>query len=63
MTFPETYHTLLAFVTPGPFEMMIIGIVALLLFGNRLPDVARNIGKSFSELRKGMREIDLDNDR
>ena len=34
---------------PGPFEMMIIAGIALLLFGKRLPSVARSVGSSISE--------------
>jgi sec-independent protein translocase protein TatA len=42
----------------GPMEMVIVGIIALLLFGKRLPEVARNMGKGITEFKKGMRGID-----
>ncbi len=38
-------------------EMMLILIVALLLFGKRLPEVARSMGKSVVEFKKGMSEV------
>lgn len=48
---------LLAFVgMPGPMELCIIGGVALLLFGKRLPTVARSIGQSVFELKRGLNE-------
>ena len=32
----------------------IVGVIAVLLFGSRLPEVARGLGKSMNEFRKGM---------
>jgi len=41
----------------GMQELVIIGIVAILLFGKRLPEVARSWGKSYSEFRRGLADI------
>jgi len=48
---------ILAMWMPGPIELVVIGIVALLVFGRRLPDVARSLGKSIVEFKKGIREV------
>lgn len=43
--------------TLGPTELIIILLVVLLLFGGRkLPELARSIGGSMKELRKGMND-------
>ena len=49
-----------AFVFGGisPMEMAFVGIVALLLFGKKLPDVARSLGKGIVEFKKGVRGIE-----
>ncbi len=50
-------HALLAFGPIGTWELAGILLIALLLFGRRLPDVARSFGKSIVEFKKGMRDI------
>lgn len=47
----------LAFWMPGPWEMAIIAIIALLLFGRRLPEVGKSLGKGIVEFKKGLREV------
>jgi sec-independent protein translocase protein TatA len=42
----------------GYGEMLVVGIVAVLLFGNRLPSVARSMGKSLTEFKRGMQGLD-----
>ncbi len=42
----------------NPFQMLIIGAIAVLLFGKRLPEVGRSVGKGLFELRKGLRSIE-----
>lgn len=44
----------------GPTEMLVVGIVAVILFGSRLPSVARSLGKSIVEFKKGMSDIEKD---
>lgn len=50
--------TLLAFGWPGPFEMLILAGLGLLIFGKRLPEVGRSIGKTIVEFKKGMKEVE-----
>jgi sec-independent protein translocase protein TatA len=38
----------------SPMHLMIVGIIAILLFGDRLPEVMRSLGKGVSEFKKGM---------
>ncbi len=49
--------TMLAIWTPGPMELVVILIVALLLFGRRLPEVGRSLGQGLVEFKKGLRGI------
>ena len=38
-------------------ELIVLGIVAVLLFGSRLPQVARSLGQSYREFRRGLDEL------
>ncbi len=46
----------LAIWTPGWLEIVIILAVLLLVFGKRLPDVMRNLGKGLTQFKRGMRD-------
>lgn len=50
----------LAMWTPSFPELVIIMVIALLLFGKRLPDVARSLGKGVVEFKKGLKGIEDD---
>jgi sec-independent protein translocase protein TatA len=47
----------------GPFEIVVIGAIAVMLYGKRLPEVGRSVGQSIGELRKQFttlqREMDI----
>ncbi len=49
---------LLGFFTPGPMELIIIGVIAVLLFGSRLPEVGRSLGRSLVEFKRGFRDVE-----
>ena len=44
--------------TPGPFEIIIIFLVFLLIFGaKRIPEIARGLGKGIREFKSATSEI------
>jgi len=52
--------TLMFLSSVGPFELAVILVVALLVFGNRLPEVMRALGRSITEFKRGMHEADAE---
>jgi sec-independent protein translocase protein TatA len=49
-----------AFGMPSGWEFWIILVVALLLFGHRIPGMARSLGSGIVEFKKGLRSGDKD---
>jgi len=43
---------------PGWGELLIIAFIGLLLFGKRLPEVGRSLGKGIVEFKKGLRGVE-----
>lgn len=51
-------HTLALFQNLGWPEMLILLALGLLIFGRRLPEVGKSLGKGIVEFRKGLKGID-----
>lgn len=48
----------------GTTELIIILVVLLLLFGaKRIPEIARSIGQSLNQFKKGLKDASLDDDQ
>ncbi len=45
------------FGIPGGFEWIIILVIALLIFGKRLPGTMKSIGKGIVEFKKGLKGV------
>ncbi|GIW74189.1 MAG: hypothetical protein KatS3mg103_0711 [Phycisphaerales bacterium] len=58
MPIADQLSTPLAFIGPlGPMEIGAILLIAVLLFGRRLPDVGRNVGRAIIEFKRGVKGI------
>jgi sec-independent protein translocase protein TatA len=47
---------------PGTWELIIMLLIILVLFGSRLPKVARSLGQGINEFKKGIGEGSKDAD-
>ena len=61
LTTPLT--SMLAFGGIGTTEVIIILVIGLLIFGRRLPEVGKSLGRSIVEFKKGVKGIDDDLDK
>lgn len=47
----------------GPQEWLVVGVIALFLFGaRRLPEIGRSLGKGIVEFKKGLKGLEDDAD-
>jgi sec-independent protein translocase protein TatA len=42
----------------GTIEIVVIGFIAVMLFGSRLPKLARSVGQSVVEFKRGFLEVE-----
>lgn len=49
---------MLALGLPGGWEWIVLLVLGLLIFGRRLPEVGRSIGRSIVEFKKGIKGIE-----
>jgi sec-independent protein translocase protein TatA len=42
---------------PGPWEIAIVAVIALLLFGKRLPEIGKSLGRGIVEFKKGLNDV------
>ncbi|MEQ8765894.1 MAG: twin-arginine translocase TatA/TatE family subunit [Planctomycetota bacterium] len=62
LAFSGGHHFLLMW-SPGLPEIIIIGVVAVLLFGKRIPEVARSMGRGITEFKRGIKDEPDENNR
>lgn len=50
--------SLFAFLGLGPAELLALGVVGVLLFGRKLPEVGKYLGQSIVQFKKGIRGLE-----
>ena len=52
------FSTLAIFGLPGGGEWIVLLVLGLLIFGRRLPEVGRSIGRSIVEFKRGIKDTE-----
>ena len=60
MTMMTSPTTTLAFFNFSGWELAIILVLGLLIFGRRLPELGRSVGKTIVEFKKGLADVHTD---
>lgn len=43
---------------PGGWEWIVIGVIAFIIFGKKLPNLMRSAGKSFAGFKQGFKGVE-----
>jgi sec-independent protein translocase protein TatA len=54
------FVTHLGFLNLGPTEIIVVLVIAVILFGGRLPEVARTLGKGFFDFKRNLKDLQND---
>lgn len=52
------FQPVIAMFGLGPTELAILGVIGVLLFGSRLPKLAYDFGRSFTQFKKGISGVE-----
>lgn len=53
-------NPLLGFFNLGPQEMLVLLLLGVFLFGRKLPEVGRSVGKAVKEFQNGLKGMEAD---